>query len=194
MIEHPDWLPPAGKEDLLPHYRLGEDKGRIYRIVPDNASERRPWPFPDTRVSTLVAAMDSTNDWQRDKAQQQLLWNIDQSAIPQLAKLAESSQIAEARVQALATLSAMRALSPASLIRALQDPAPRVREVAVRLAEDQPSESIIATVTKLVSDRDEKVCLQLALTLGQFKGEMAAKPWLPWLNAFQGICLCEVRL
>ncbi len=34
MIEHPDWLPPEGKAELLPHYRLGEDRGRIYRVVP----------------------------------------------------------------------------------------------------------------------------------------------------------------
>ncbi len=76
MIEHPDWLPPVGKEELLPHYRLGDDKGRIYRIVPENFAERKPWPFTDNKVSTLVAAMNSTNDWQRDKAQQQLLWNV----------------------------------------------------------------------------------------------------------------------
>ncbi len=76
MIEHPDWLPPVGKEELLPHYRLGDDKGRIYRIVPENFAERKPWPFTDNQVSTLVAAINSTNDWQRDKAQQQLLWNV----------------------------------------------------------------------------------------------------------------------
>ncbi len=33
MIEHPQWLPQNGKEELLPHYREGDDKGRIWRVV-----------------------------------------------------------------------------------------------------------------------------------------------------------------
>lgn len=35
MIEHPDWLPPEGKDELRPHYRAGDDRGRIYRIFPN---------------------------------------------------------------------------------------------------------------------------------------------------------------
>ncbi|MCB1124353.1 MAG: dehydrogenase, partial [Verrucomicrobiae bacterium] len=33
MIEHPQWLPQNGKDELLPHYREGDDKGRIWRVV-----------------------------------------------------------------------------------------------------------------------------------------------------------------
>ena len=32
MIEHPQWLPPEGKQELKPHYYSGQGKGRIYRI------------------------------------------------------------------------------------------------------------------------------------------------------------------
>ena len=38
MIEHPQWLPQNGKDELLPFYRDGDDKGRIYRISRDEAS------------------------------------------------------------------------------------------------------------------------------------------------------------
>jgi hypothetical protein len=31
MIEHPQWLPQNGKEELLPHYREGDDKGRSHQ-------------------------------------------------------------------------------------------------------------------------------------------------------------------
>ncbi len=93
--------------------------------------------------------MDSCNDWQRDKAQQLLLWNIDKSAIPLLEKLSKESSIAEARGQALATLSAMHALSPDYLMAALHDPAPRVRELAVRLAEEQPSNTLLTALTAM---------------------------------------------
>ncbi len=50
MIEHPDWLPPAGKEDLLPHYRLGDDMDASIACA-DKLASRRPWPFPDTHVN-----------------------------------------------------------------------------------------------------------------------------------------------
>ncbi len=36
----------------------------------------------------LVAALDSPNGWQRDTAQQLLLWRKDQAAVPLLEKLA----------------------------------------------------------------------------------------------------------
>jgi putative membrane-bound dehydrogenase-like protein len=42
MIEHPDWLPPEGKDELRPHYRMGDDRGRIYRIFPTG---KKPAPF-----------------------------------------------------------------------------------------------------------------------------------------------------
>ena len=32
MIEHPEWLPDEGKRELEPHFRAGEDRGRIYRV------------------------------------------------------------------------------------------------------------------------------------------------------------------
>ncbi|MFM9031927.1 MAG: PVC-type heme-binding CxxCH protein, partial [Opitutaceae bacterium] len=32
IIEHPQFLPQRGKDELMAHYRLGEDRGRIYRV------------------------------------------------------------------------------------------------------------------------------------------------------------------
>jgi hypothetical protein len=53
MIEHPDWLPPEGKEDYRPYYRLGATSGGsggCGRRVPPAArrrgstsSRRRTW-------------------------------------------------------------------------------------------------------------------------------------------------------
>ena len=42
VIEHPDWLPPQGKSDLASYWRLGEDKGRIYRVVPQGRGRPEP--------------------------------------------------------------------------------------------------------------------------------------------------------
>src|SRR5207249_2738817 len=59
FIDHPDFLPPDGKQDMRPHYRLGEDKGRIYRIYP---KDKRPREIPRLdKLDTvqLVAALGS---------------------------------------------------------------------------------------------------------------------------------------
>jgi putative membrane-bound dehydrogenase-like protein len=73
MIEHPQWLPKEGKDELLPHYRLGEDKGRIYRIIKKDTPSR---PIPNLSALTteaIVEQLNSPNAWIRDKAQQMLL-------------------------------------------------------------------------------------------------------------------------
>ncbi|MCE9554641.1 MAG: c-type cytochrome [Planctomycetes bacterium] len=44
VIEHPEWLPPDGQKELAPFLRAGEDRGRIYRVVPIKGALRPiPW-------------------------------------------------------------------------------------------------------------------------------------------------------
>jgi putative membrane-bound dehydrogenase-like protein len=173
MIEHPDWLPPEGKEELLPHYRLGDDRGRIYRVVPiERPSTASPWELLSGDTAAIVKGLESRNDWQRDKAQQMLLWSNDASAIPMLEQLATSSASPQTRVQAYATLEGMRRLSNAMMIQSLGDRHARVRENAVRIAEASTEVAVQSAARRLVNDPDEKVCLQLAFTLGQWPGQV----------------------
>ncbi|MGB0578614.1 MAG: PVC-type heme-binding CxxCH protein, partial [Limisphaerales bacterium] len=51
MIEHPQWLPPNGKEELRPHYRAGEERGRIFRI---HLTGKRPKFDPSRRDAARV--------------------------------------------------------------------------------------------------------------------------------------------
>ena len=176
MIEHPDWLPPEGKEELLPHYRLGDDRGRIYRVVPIARPPTAPtWERLSGGTAALVHALEASNDWQRDKAQQMLLWSNDDSAVPLLERLAASSASPQTRVQAYATLDGMGKLSDAMMIKALADRHPRVRENAIRMAEASTDASVQAAAIRLANDPDEKVCLQLAFTLGQWSGNVAGE-------------------
>ena len=175
MIEHPEWLPENGKAELLPHYRLGEDRGRIYRVVSDRVAERDAPRLSSLDTKGLVAALDSPNDWQRDKAQQLLLWKNDHSAVPMLEELVRSNDRPQTRVQSLWTLHVMEELSPKLLLAALEDAHPRVRENAVRIAEDFPNDPpVLVAVTKLADDPDAKVRLQLALSLGSWLTNDAA--------------------
>jgi len=173
MIEHPDWLPSEGKAELLPHYRLGENHGRIYRVVSAAGDVREPVRLAGRSLEQLVAAMDSPNDWQRDKVQQLLLWQGEAAAAKPLVELYLGSPLPQARVQALWTLAGLDALEPALLLEALRDEHARVRQVALRLAEDFDQPDLIQAAARLAHDDNAQVRLQLALSSGQWSGEPA---------------------
>ena len=173
MIEHPEWLPPEGKADLLPNYRLGEERGRIYRVFPRDKPPTKPVRLDKLTLPQLVNALDSSNGWQRDKAQMMLLWKNDPQAVPLLVKLARESRNPLARLHALCTLDGLGALTPDVVEQALADPHPGVRINALRLAEPRATAAVIAAAAKLVDDADSKVRLQLACTLGEWNGPRA---------------------
>lgn len=166
MIEHPDWLPKEGKAELLPHYRAGDDRGRLYRVSRTTTAPFQIVRFDKMSTSELVAALDSSNGWQRDKAQQLLLWRGDKAAVTPLLELAERSANPLARLHALCTLDGLGELPPAAVVRALGDQHAGVRENAVRLAETRFTPEVLAAAVRLAEQPDTKVRLQLAFSLG----------------------------
>jgi putative membrane-bound dehydrogenase-like protein len=180
MIEHPDWLPAEGKAELLPHYRLGDDRGRIYRVLPSNAASRPPPRLDALDAAGLVAALDSPNGWQRDKVHQRLVQLGDATTAPLLERLLRDSPNPRARVHALGVLDGLHRLTPERLQAALVDPHPGVRENALRFAEPHGSREIITAAGGLVHDPSPKVQLQLALSLGQ------------WTNSDAGVHLARL--
>jgi putative membrane-bound dehydrogenase-like protein len=175
MIEHPDWLPAEGKEELLPFYREGDDKGRIYRVVPTQALQHKIISLEKLPTAYLVKALDSSNEWQRDKAQQLLLWRADKTAIQPLKDLAQQSSNSLARLHAICTLEGLNALTPELLESALKDQNPGLRENALRLAEARYTPAIMKAASSLANDPSAKVRLQLACTLGEWKSREAGQ-------------------
>ncbi len=172
MIEHPDWLPANGKAELLPNYRTGDDKGRIYRVVKKGAAARKMPKLAGLPAVELVRQLESPSGWVRDKAQQMLLWSGDKTAVPGLEKVAvEAAPLA--RAHALWTLQALHVLTPGLVIAALQADSPRLRENALRLAESLTNAEVVAAAAKLADDPDAKVRLQLACSLGRWNLEEA---------------------
>lgn len=175
MIEHPDWLPPEGRAELLPHYRLGDDMGRIYRVIPANRPPRRPVKLDNLSTADLVAALDSPNEWQRDKAQMLLTWRADEGAVGPLVKLASTSANPITRLHALCTLDNLGAMPVEVLTRALRDKHPGIRANALRVAESRGTPLVMAAAAKLVDDPDPKVLLQLACSLGAWSNAVAGE-------------------
>lgn len=173
MIEHPAWLPQNGKDDFLPFYRAGDDKGRIYRIYPKG---KRPSLTPTLEgrgLNEWVALLESPNGWVRDRAQMHLQWRGDREAAPALEKLARESKVPLARAHALSALEDLHALREELLIAAFHDPISGVREHALRLAEIHSHPAVVRAAAELADDPDPKVRLQLACSLGEWKQDAA---------------------
>ena len=172
IIEHPDWLPEKGRADLLPFYRLGEDKGRIYRVLPESQAGRKAPRLDTMTVPQLLAALASPNEWQRDKAHMALVWKL--KAVSNDEKLQWADEFLGAmespdvllRLHLLCILEGIGSLPETLVFGGLRDPAPAVREQALRLAETTHNPAIIGAAEALVDDPDPKVRLQLAFSLG----------------------------
>lgn len=173
MIEHPDWLPENGRAELLPHYRLGENLGRIYRVFPSGAALRTPPRLDRLDTAGLAAALDTPNGWQRDKAHMALLWKAasltpDGRAhlVATLAGMAAGHREPLVRVHALGILDGLGGLAPEHLTSAVKDPHPRVREVALTFSQNRENRELCAAAATLTGNPDPKVRLQLALAAG----------------------------
>jgi putative membrane-bound dehydrogenase-like protein len=179
-IEHPEWIPNDIKGRV--NLRAGEDRGRIYRISPRNAVLRPPPRLDRLTPLELVAALDSTNGWQRDTVQRLLVHRREVATIEPLRRLSRASARPKVRLQALCTLDGIDALTPETLSSALQDAHPSVREQAVRLCEPLlrlPAKGAVEDLTSLlltrVNDDSLRVRYQLALTLGEWNDSRGAE-------------------
>jgi putative membrane-bound dehydrogenase-like protein len=173
VIEHPQWIPKDWQERI--DLRAGADMGRIYRVYP---VDRQPRPIPRLDrldAAGLVAALDSPSGWQRDLAQQMLLWKGDRSCVPALKALARSCPRPLARLHALCALDGLAALDAEILRAALADSSPGVRRHAVRLCEpflkQQPA--LGEAIAALATDANVQVRIQIAYTLGEWSDSRA---------------------
>jgi len=173
MIEHPQWLPKIGKDELRPFYRFGDDRGRIYRIVPKGRSPRNVPRLDKLSAVQLVAALQSPSGWQRDMVQRMLVAKQDKTVVGPLVKMSRGSEQPLARLHALCTLDGLDALTAETVQAALGDKHPAVRRHAVRLAEGRSVDT--ARLAALVNDPNAKVRLQLACTLGYSEGPRAGR-------------------
>lgn len=165
VIEHPRSLPP----DIKRHLDLtsGRDRGRIYRIVPEDF-EHRPAPrMAEYPTAKLVDALAHPNAWHRETAARLLFERQDKTAVDSLSKLAAESSSPLGRMHALYALHGLDALSEQILLKGLSDEHEQVRRHAVRLSERLPSSTAIGQgLVALADDPSLEVRYQLAFTIG----------------------------
>jgi putative membrane-bound dehydrogenase-like protein len=170
-IEHPASIPPILKKHI--DLTSGRDRGRIYRIAPEGfQSKSIAWPGKMT-TAELVALLDHPNAWQRLTASRLLYERSDRTAVPLLEKLASDSKSPLGRMHALYALDGFGALTASVLLPRLSDEHARVREHAVRLAEEVANDApeITAKLVSMTDDDALRVRFQLANTLGALKSQ-----------------------
>jgi putative membrane-bound dehydrogenase-like protein len=164
VIETPLSLPEDMKKKLNLESR---GRGRIWRIRAVDQPSRRP----SLRQATTQALVEHVNDgnlWWRLTAQRLLIERQDKSAARWLREYAHTGKSAPGRAHSLWTLHGLKALTEEDIEQALRDPAPGVREQALRLAEERLPDSakLRAAVAALADDPSPRVRFQLAFTLG----------------------------
>ncbi len=176
IVEQPKFI----AQEKLDEGRIynGADRGRIYRIVPDEGLEAG-WldqlNLADAETAELVDLLASENIWSRRTAQRLLVTEQHAEAAGDLERLAAAGSTAEARIHALYTLEGLGLLEDAPIRRAVRDRHPAVREHGVVLAEPRLDESLTADIIVLKDDPDMRVRYQVLLTLGEIDApEVAA--------------------
>jgi putative heme-binding domain-containing protein len=166
-IEHPFSIP----ADIKAHLDLesGNDRGRVWRLVPPNFKRAQPPKLDKASPAELVAQLESPNSWNRETAQRLIWERQEMTAVPGLKKLVADGKSATARLHALWTLDGLGALSPQLLMTGLADRDPGVREHAVRLCEAflPTTPELVAALSKLTDDDAYRVRLQVAYSLGE---------------------------
>ena len=183
-VEHPDFIPEAVQEKLRMNFYAGEDRGRIYRIVPEEprrVGNLRP-NLGEATIEELVGHLSHANGWHRRTAQRLLFEKQDTAAVPLLEKLAREGETPQARLHALWALEGLDSLKPELVRAALKDPHPGVRENALRLAERFLPE-LGDEVLLLADDASARVQFQLALSLGDVRHDLRARDTLAAIAA-----------
>jgi putative heme-binding domain-containing protein len=195
VIEHPWSIPESIKQHL--DLNSGNDRGRIYRIAPENFQRRPPVALGRATAAELVATLAHPNGWHRDCAARLLYERHDKTAAPLLEQLVLAGDAPLGRLHALHALDGLGALSEPVVLKALADSDGAVREHAVLLSEKlrasgAPSAALWAALKKLADDPDPLVRFQLAFTAGEMNH--AERPALlsaiarrdagdPWISA-----------
>ena len=90
VIEHPEYIPVDWQKRL--NVRAGDDMGRIYRVYPVGQQRRARSHDSIDWILPGWSRARHTNGWQRDMAQQMLVWRADKEAVPLLKKVLAASR------------------------------------------------------------------------------------------------------
>lgn len=171
-IETPLSIPEDLKADM--DFLNGSDRGRIYRIVPQDVKEENSSSdFKALAAGEYVRLLTHPNRWWRLQAQRLLLERQDHSAVPAVKNLFEHHTDPRVRLHALYVLEGLDKLDAIEVAKALADPHPGVREHGLILSEQYPQ--LFSKVVDRIADSSVQVAFQAVLSAGQFSDKRAVQ-------------------
>lgn len=184
VIEHPDYIGTEVRKKMK--LRAGDDRGRIYRLVPAGGLPRAEETLAGASPETLVMGLRSISPWRRETAHRLLLETKPAAARAAVEALAVDDAAPVARVRALWLLQAWGGLSDAVVRAALRSSTSGVRMAALVLAESQPAAGVAPAVLAALGDPVPSVRLQAALTAGALTIPGRIEPLLALLRRDAG--------
>ena len=114
-VEHPKFLPPdiAARID----WRAGEDRGRIWRIVPDEKQEVKTSFEAPQATEDWFPLLGDSNGWRRQMAQQTLVTSDDDSVSEKLKTWLKTPRSGLAAIHGLRTIHGRGDLKPEDIDR-----------------------------------------------------------------------------
>jgi len=170
IIEHPQWVPADVQKEMAPFLRLGDRRGRIYRIVPEKGDTRTPIDIAAQSLPELVQLLDHPNGFVRSAAQRQIAAGHHPSAARQVRAFYLQARTVPGKLYASYLLNQLGHCTGEHILAMLQDSEADVRRHALILAEQlaPPGDDVFRQLALLVNDPSESVRLQLALSVGEW--------------------------
>lgn len=169
VIEHPWSLPDSIKKHL--DLNSGNDRGRIYRVVPEQFKQRPLPRLGKANSAELRALLEHPNGWHRDTAARLLFERQDASVINGLIQILTTSKSPLGRLHSLHALDGISPVKEAIVLIALDDSYEAVRADAIRMSERflaTPSETLWQKLNyPLAYQREPSTRYQLALAVGE---------------------------
>lgn len=173
-----DWYDPG----VGGHQAGDQVRGRIYRIARSVSNYQIPIHDYST-IEGAIEALQSPNLSVRYKAWTSL-FDMGDSAIPELAKLFRSSRNERMRARALWLLTKIEH-GDEYLLEGLKDINPDIRITAIRAAR-QSGRNIIEYIAPLVKDENAQVRRECAIALSGVKDLRAAELWTTLASQHDG--------
>ena len=184
IVEHGPYMTPYLKEQTVArNLEQPIDKGRIWRIVPENWEKPEPVQLSGASSGDLVTRLSHSDGWHRDMAQRLLVEHRDTTVIPSLHALVLEGEQPLGRLHALWTLEGMGHVSPDLCFQALDDADPHVQSAALRLLEAtaQEDEKVRAKLATVLSSAWENAAPEAVLQLALTAGNLDPKASIPLL-------------
>jgi len=197
VIEHPQWVPADAQKELAPYLRLGDGRGRLYRVLPESAPARAVPDILAASSTQLVELLCHPNGWVRDAAQQRLMTQKDPATLPALKALLKQIPASPGKLHAMFLIDSLQqGLHPDELARLLEDDSEEIRRHAVKLAEhsDLTSNALAAALMQRANDPSAAVRLQLACTLGEWAAPESVQTLAGMLTSTQNDSYIQAAL